>query len=196
EVLRQPLEDRKVTVSRAKSTVDYPANFLLVSSANPCMCGFYTHPSRECLCSPPQIQRYFSKISGPLMDRIDLHIEVTPVPFEELSSMSTGESSSSVRERVMEARKIQIRRFTAYKGIHTNAMMPTQMVRKFCRLDSQGEQLLKVAMKKLSLSARAFDRILKVSRTIADLAGEENILSEHVAEAIQYRSLDREGWGG
>ncbi|MCL4142537.1 UNVERIFIED_CONTAM: hypothetical protein GTU68_005454 [Idotea baltica] len=196
EVLRQPLEDRKITVSRAKSTADFPANLLLISSANPCPCGFHNHPTRECLCAPNQIQRYFGKISGPLMDRIDMHIEVTPVPFEELSSLRDGESSEKVRERVIAARELQNTRFKDQPGIHANAMMPSQMVRKVCEIDKQGETLLKVAMNKLDLSARAFDRILKVSRTIADLGGKDKILPEHIAEAIQYRSLDRESWMG
>lgn len=196
EVLRQPLEERKITVSRARSTAAFPANFLLVASANPCPCGFHNHPSRNCVCSPPQIQRYFGKISGPLMDRIDMHIEVTPVPFEELSSLKEGESSEEIRDRVIAARERQKERFTDHPGIYANAMMPSQMVRKFCVIDKPSEMLLKVAMKKLNLSARAFDRILKVARTIADLAGKEGIAPEHIAEAIQYRSLDRESWMG
>jgi len=196
EVMRQPLEERRITVSRAKSTVDYPANVLLVASCNPCMCGYYNHPTRQCVCSPHQVQRYFNKISGPLMDRIDLHIEVTPVAFDKLSSLKKGECSRSIRDRVIAARDRQKLRFTENPSIYANAMMPSRLARKFCRLDAQGEELLKVAMKKLDISARAFDRILKVARTIADLAAEEKILPEHVAEAIQYRSLDREGWKG
>jgi magnesium chelatase family protein len=195
EVLRQPLEDRKITVSRAKVTIEYPANFILVASMNPCPCGYYNHPDKECVCSAGQVQKYMSKISGPLMDRIDMHIEVTPIPFEELTSKREGEKSTSVRERVIKARERQIQRFQDFEGIYSNAMMPSQLVRKICKYDSTSEQLLKVAMTKLDLSARAFDRILKVSRTIADLADSDDIRAEHIAEAIQYRSLDRETWG-
>lgn len=195
EVLRQPLEDRKVTVSRAKITIDYPANFILIASMNPCPCGYYNHPEKECVCSSGQVQKYMSKISGPLMDRIDMHIEVTPIPFEELTSKREGEKSTSVRERVILARERQIHRFQDFEGIYSNAMMPSHLVRKICTYDSTSEQLLKIAMTKLDLSARAFDRILKVSRTIADLADSDEIRAEHIAEAIQYRSLDRESWG-
>lgn len=195
EVLRQPLEERKITVSRARVTVDYPANFMLISSMNPCPCGYFNHPDKDCVCGPQQIQRYLGKISGPLMDRIDLHVEVTPVPFEELTSREGGETSEIIRNRVIAARNTQLERFEDLEGIHCNAMMPSNMVRKICVIDRQGEMLLKIAMKKLDLSARAFDRILKVARTIADLAGKENILPEHIAEAIQYRSLDRDSWG-
>ena len=196
EVLRQPLEERRITVSRAKVTVDYPSNFMMIASMNPCPCGFHNHPDRDCVCSPAQVQRYLSKISGPLLDRIDLHIEVTPVPFEELASREIGESSEDIRERVIEARDRQLARFEEQPGMYSNAMMPPRMVRQVCKIDRMGENLLKVAMKKLDLSARAFDRILKVARTIADLAGKESIAPEHIAEAIQYRSLDRESWVG
>lgn len=196
EVLRQPLEGRRITVSRAKSTVDYPANFILISAANPCICGYFNHPSKNCCCTPQQIQRYFNKISGPLMDRIDLHIEVTPVPFEELASKEAGESSKAIRERVISARTFQQKRFEELPSVYSNAMMPARLVRKFCPPSLEGEELLKTAMKKLDLSARAYDRILKVSRTIADLEGAESILPNHIAEAIQYRSLDREIWKG
>lgn len=196
EVLRQPLEERKVTISRAKLTVAFPCSFLLISACNPCNCGFLSHPTRECLCTPPQVQRYMSKISGPLMDRIDLHIEVTPVPFDELASHAKGESSAAILERVIAAREYQTKRFSDTPYIYTNAMMPSSLTRKTCQLDKAGEQLLKTAMQKLNLSARAFDRILKVSRTIADLADSEAIQPAHLAEAIHYRSLDREGWGG
>ncbi len=196
EVLRQPLEERKVTVSRAKVTVDYPANFVLLSSMNPCPCGYYNHPDKDCVCAPAQIQRYLARISGPLLDRIDLHVEVTPVPFEELSSRADGEKSEAIRQRVIQARDRQLHRFREQPGMYSNAMMPPQMVRRVCTIDKASESLLEVAMKKLDLSARAFDRILKVARTIADLADSERILAEHIAEAIQYRSLDRESWGG
>lgn len=196
EVLRQPLEERRITVSRARLTVEYPANFMLVASMNPCPCGYYNHPERDCVCAPAQVQRYLSRISGPLLDRIDLHVEVTPVPFEELAGYHDGESSEDIRDRVIEARERQTHRFKDMPGIYSNAMMEPQMVRKVCQIDKQGEMLLKIAMKKLDLSARAFDRILKVARTIADLANKPAILPEHLAEAIQYRSLDRESWGG
>lgn len=195
EGLRQPLEDKKITVSRSRMSVDYPANFILIASMNPCQCGNYNHPEKECTCPPGSVQKYLHKISGPLMDRIDLHIEVTPVPFEELSSYLPEERSEEIRERVIKARDIQLGRFSELAGVYANATMPPQLVRKFCRIDKQGEMLLKIAMKKLDLSARAFDRILKVARTIADLAGKSDILPEHVAEAIQYRSLDRGSWG-
>jgi magnesium chelatase family protein len=196
EVLRQPLEERRITVSRAKITVEYPANFMLVASMNPCPCGYYNHPDKECVCGPQQVQRYLNKISGPLMDRIDLHVEVTPVPFEELASREPGEASAEIRERVQAARKIQLERFKDRPGLYANAMMPSNLVRQICPIDKFGENLLKIAMKKLDLSARAFDRILKVARTIADLAGSEGIEPDHIAEAIQYRSLDRETWAG
>ena len=195
EVLRQPLEERKITVSRARSTVDFPANIFLVSSSNPCFCGFYTHPEKDCICPPGSVQKYFNKISGPLMDRIDLHIEVSPVPFEDLVSSRKGEESKAIRQRVIAARQVQQSRFADLPGVHTNAMMPANQVRKFCQVTPEALNMLKIAMEKLDLSARAYDRILKVSRTIADLAGEEGILTGHVAEAIQYRSLDRESWG-
>ncbi|WNJ15997.1 YifB family Mg chelatase-like AAA ATPase [Pontibacter sp. G13] len=196
EVLRQPLEERRITVSRARLTVEYPASFMLIASMNPCPCGYFNHPDKECVCAPQVVQRYLSKISGPLMDRIDLHIEVTPVPFEELAAKEDGEKSIDIQQRVIKAREIQLERFKDHPGIYSNAMMPPQMVRKVCVIDKFGESLLKIAMKKLDLSARAFDRILKVARTIADLAGSEEIKPDHVAEAIQYRSLDRESWAG
>lgn len=196
EVLRQPLEERRITVSRAKLTVEYPANFMLVASMNPCPCGYYNHPDKECVCAPIQVQRYLNKISGPLLDRIDLHVEVTPVPFEELASREEGEASADIRARVIAARRRQLERYSDRPGIYCNAMMPSNKVRTYCPIDKMGENLLKVAMNKLDLSARAFDRILKVARTIADLADSEMIEPEHLAEAIQYRSLDREGWAG
>ena len=196
EVMRQPLEDRVVTISRAKSTVDYPASFMLVSSMNPCPCGYYNHPDKDCLCPPGMVQKYLNKISGPLLDRIDLHVEVTPVSFDELASKEKGESSESIRERVIKSREVQEQRFKKNDGIHSNAQMSTKQLQKFCHLDEKSQQMLKMAMEKLDLSARAYDRILKVARTIADLETSENISTEHIAEAIQYRSLDREGWAG
>jgi len=196
EVMRQPLEDRVITISRAKSTVEYPASFMLVSSMNPCPCGYYNHPEKECVCSPGVVQKYLNKISGPLMDRIDIHVEVVPVPFEKLSGAPPSENSETVRNRVVKARQVQEERFIEWKGIYCNAQMTSKLIRKFCLLDESGTALIKNAMEKLGLSARAYDRILKVSRTIADLEGAENIKPEHLAEAIQYRSLDRENWAG
>ncbi|HEY0244517.1 MAG TPA: YifB family Mg chelatase-like AAA ATPase [Mucilaginibacter sp.] len=196
EVMRQPLEERRVTISRAKFTVDYPSSFMLVASMNPCPCGYYNHPEKECICPPGMVQKYLSKISGPLLDRIDLHVEVTPVNFNELASDRLAEKSELIRERVIKAREIQIARFGAKPDLHANAQMSPQMVRDLCKISTAGQTLLKKAMEKLGLSARAYDRILKVSRTIADLAGSEDIQIEHLAEAIQFRSLDREGWAG
>ncbi|RKY94512.1 MAG: magnesium chelatase [Ignavibacteriae bacterium] len=194
EVLRQPLEDSRVTVSRSKLSLEFPANFMLAAAMNPCPCGYFTDPNKECTCAPPSIQRYMAKISGPLLDRIDIHIEVPSVKYKDLSTVSTGESSESVRKRVINARQIQINRFEEIGHIFNNGDMGSKEVRKYCKLDSAGEELLKMAMTKLGLSARAYDRILKVSRTIADLEHSENILPQHVSEAIQYRSLDRELW--
>ncbi|MDR0420854.1 MAG: YifB family Mg chelatase-like AAA ATPase [Prevotellaceae bacterium] len=196
EVMRQPLEDRKIVISRAKLSIEYPANFMLIAAMNPCPCGFYNHPEKQCLCAPGTVQKYLSRISGPLLDRIDIHIEVVPVPFEKLSDMRKGETSEQIRERVIKARKIQEERFAGDRAIHSNAMMTSQMQKKFCVLDSQSERVLKDAMQRLGLSARAYDRILKVARTAADLEAKSNIEWQHVAEAIQYRSLDREGWAG
>lgn len=196
EVLRQPMEERSVSISRAKFSVDYPANFMLLASMNPCPCGFYNHPEKECICAPGLVQKYLNKISGPLLDRIDLHVEVTPVSYDELSEEQKAEKSSVIRDRVIKAREVQSERFANTKEIHCNAQMSTRQVRMICELDNAGQNLLKTAMNKLDLSARAYERILKVARTIADLAESENILSEHIAEAIQYRSLDREGWAG
>lgn len=196
EVMRQPLEERKVTISRAKVSVDYPANFMLIASMNPCPCGYYNHPEKECVCGPGIVQRYLNKISGPLLDRIDLHVEVTPVKFEEMTSTRKSESSKSIRERVIIGREVQIERFKSQPDIFCNAMMPSHMVKEICQINEAGKALLKTAMERLGLSARAYDRILKVSRTIADLSQSENIKVEHLAEAIQYRSLDREGWAG
>lgn len=196
EVMRQPLEERRVTISRAKFTVDYPSSFMLVASMNPCPCGYYNHPEKECICPPGMVQKYLSKISGPLLDRIDLHVEVTPVNFSELSSDRAAEKSELIRERVIRAREIQVERFGNRPDLHANAQMSPQMVRDLCKINAAGQTLLKKAMEKLGLSARAYDRILKVSRTIADLAGSEEIKLEHLAEAIHFRSLDREGWAG
>lgn len=196
EVMRQPLEERRVTISRAKFTVDYPSSFMLVASMNPCPCGYYNHPEKECICPPGMVQKYLSKISGPLLDRIDLHVEVTPVNFNELSSDRLAEKSENIRERVIKAREIQIERFGNRPDLHANAQMSPQMVRDLCKIDAAGQTLLKKAMEKLGLSARAYDRILKVARTIADLAGTEEIKLEHLAEAIHFRSLDRDGWAG
>ena len=196
EVMRQPLEDRKVSISRAKFSVEYPASFMLVASMNPCPCGFYNHPEKDCVCAPGVVQKYLSKISGPLLDRIDLHVEVTPVNFSELSSSRLAEKSDLIRERVMKARIVQDARFAYIEEIHANAQMTANMVRNICQIDEQGRSLIKQAMEKLGLSARAYDRILKVARTIADLASSENIEIEHLAEAIHYRSLDRESWAG
>lgn len=195
EVMRQPMEDRIVTISRARVTVDYPASFMLIAAMNPCPCGYYNHPEKECVCSPGVVKSYLNRISGPLMDRIDLHVEVTPVPFSDLADASPGEKSIKVRERVIKARDVQVQRFSAYENIYANSQMSAKNMNVFCELDEQGSDLLKNAMEKLSLSARAYDRIIKVSRTIADLDGFENIKTEHLAEAIQYRSLDRESWG-
>ncbi len=197
EVMRQPMEERRVTISRAKVALDFPANFMLIASMNPCPCGFYNHPERECTCPPGAVQKYLNKVSGPLLDRIDLHVEVTPVAFSELSNTNKkGEPSSSIRDRVIKAREIQAERYKDTDGVYANAQISSKMLREICVINTAGENLLKRAMEKLNLSARAYDRILKVSRTIADLAGTEDIKTEHLAEAIQYRSLDREGWAG
>ena len=196
EVMRQPMEERKVTISRARTALDFPASFMLVASMNPCPCGFYNHPEKECTCPPGAVQKYLNKISGPLLDRIDLHVEVTPVPFNELSSVKNTEGSSAIRDRVIKAREIQAERYKNNPGIYANAQISTKMLKEVCVIDAAGAGLLKAAMNKLNLSARAYDRILKVSRTIADLTASENIKPEHLAEAIQYRSLDREGWAG
>lgn len=196
EVMRQPLEERKVTISRAKVSLDYPSNFMLIASMNPCPCGYYNHPEKECVCAPGVVQRYLNKISGPLLDRIDLHVEVTPVSFDQMTETRKTESSSEIRERVIRAREIQEARFKDQDGVFNNAMMSSNMVKDVCQINEAGKTLLKTAMERLGLSARAYDRILRVSRTIADLAGAESIAIEHLAEAIQYRSLDREGWAG
>jgi magnesium chelatase family protein len=194
EVLRQPLEDFRVTVSRSKMSLEFPANFMLAAAMNPCPCGYYTDPAKECTCTSVQIQKYMAKISGPLLDRIDIHIEVPAVKYKELASKSNGEKSDTIRERVISAREIQQKRFYEHKHIYSNADMGSKEIKEFCSIDSAGEELLKMAMTKLGLSARAYDRILKVSRTIADLDKSEKILPQHLSEAIQYRSLDRELW--
>lgn len=196
EVMRQPMEERRVTISRAKHAIDYPAGFMLIASMNPCPCGFYNHPSRECHCHPGMVQKYLNKISGPLLDRIDLHVEVTPVGFDEMSNVQPAERSESIRERVLKARAIQTERFKEKTNTHCNAQMNSRQLREHCSIDATGTSLLKTAMERLNLSARAYDRILKVARTIADLEGESFIKSHHLAEAIQYRSLDRENWAG
>ncbi len=196
EVMRQPMEERRVTISRAKMTIDFPASFMLISSMNPCPCGYYNHPEKECTCSAQMVQRYLNKVSGPLLDRIDLHVEVTPVPFSELDKSEGAERSEEIRNRVVQARKIQEERYENYPGVYCNALISGRLMKEFCALNSECSSLLKTAMERLNLSARAYDRILKVSRTIADLAESETIQPEHVAEAIQYRSLDRQGWAG
>lgn len=195
EVMRQPMEERKVTISRAKVALDFPASFMLIASMNPCPCGFFNHPEKECSCPPGVVQKYLNRISGPLLDRIDLHVEVTPVAFDELSSANRFEKSDHIRERVIKAREIQATRYKNKPGIYANAQMNSRMLKDICVIDGTGQSLLKKAMEKLNLSARAYDRILKVSRTIADLAASPGIGPEHLAEAIQYRSLDRESWG-
>ncbi len=196
EVMRQPMEERRVTISRARIALDFPASFMLIASMNPCPCGYFNHPEKECSCPPGAVQKYLNKVSGPLLDRIDLHVEVTPVPFSELSSKNLSENSALIRERVIRARELQAERYKDQTGIYCNAQMSSRLLKEICRIDTIGQQLLKKAMEKLNLSARAYDRILKVSRTIADLSADEIIKPEHLAEAIQYRSLDREGWGG
>ncbi|MBQ8464171.1 MAG: YifB family Mg chelatase-like AAA ATPase [Prevotella sp.] len=194
EVLRQPLEDRTISISRAKYNVQYPCSFMLIASMNPCPCGYYGDPTHHCVCTPGQIQRYMNKISGPLLDRIDIHCEIQAVPFAELSKMQPGEPSASIRERVIRARKIQEERFSSFRGIHCNAMMTEKMLHQFAEPDAQSLDMLRMAMERLKLSARAYTRILKVARTIADLAGSEKVQSTHIAEAIGYRNLDRGDW--
>jgi magnesium chelatase family protein len=196
EVMRQPMEERKVTISRAKVALDFPASFMLIASMNPCPCGYFNHPEKECTCGPGMVQKYLNKISGPLLDRIDLHVEVTPVAFSELSSTQQFEKSESIRERVIKARDIQTERYKNSEGVYANAQMSSKQLKEICVISTPAQNLLKTAMEKLNLSARAYDRILKVSRTIADLAASQDIKPEYLAEAIQYRSLDREGWAG
>jgi magnesium chelatase family protein len=196
EVMRQPLEERAVTISRAKFSIEYPASFMLVASMNPCPCGYYNHPEKQCVCAAGVVQKYLNKISGPLLDRIDIHLEVTPVSFNELTKERTSEKSETIRQRVVAARQIQATRYAGNDGVYCNAQMTSKMLQAICKVTEEGSQLLKTAMERLGLSARAYDRILKVSRTIADLDGSPDIRTEHLAEAIQYRSLDREGWAG
>jgi magnesium chelatase family protein len=196
EVLRQPLEDRMISVSRAKYSIDYPAGFMMIASMNPCPCGYYNHPTKACVCNAGQVQKYLNRISGPLLDRIDIQIEIVPVPFEKMSDKRVSESSTEIRERVIKARQIQEQRYAAHPGIYSNAQMTAKLLHTFAEPDSTGLALLKNAMNRLNLSARAYDRILKVSRTIADLEGSERIQSAHLAEAISYRNLDRESWAG
>ncbi|MDQ6609664.1 MAG: YifB family Mg chelatase-like AAA ATPase [Bacteroidota bacterium] len=196
EVMRQPMEERKVTISRAKVAVDFPASFMLIASMNPCPCGYYNHPEKDCTCPPGTVQKYLNKISGPLLDRIDLHVEVTPVPFSELTTLKPQEASATIRDKVIKAREIQEQRYKGHNGVYCNAQISSKMLKEICVISTAGHNLLKTAMERLNLSARAYDRILKVSRTIADLAASEEIKIEHLAEAIQYRCLDREGWAG
>jgi magnesium chelatase family protein len=195
EVMRQPLEDRRITVSRAKFSVEYPASFMLVASMNPCPCGYYNHPAKDCVCQPGLVQKYLNRISGPLLDRIDIQLEVVPVPFKKLDDKESSEKSVHIRARVIKARQIQEERFKEEQGVYSNAQMSSAMIRRHVELDAPGRELIKNAMEKLGLSARAYDRILKVSRTIADLDGSEAVESYHLSEAIHYRSLDRENWG-
>lgn len=195
EVLRQPLEDRNIVISRAKFTVDYPAGFMLIASMNPCPCGFYNHPERECTCPAGAVHKYLNRISGPLLDRIDIHIEVVPVSFTEMSAKQLAEKSQKIQERVIQARELQTERFAGVEGIHSNAQMNSKQLRKYCLPNKEGVALLKVAMEQRGLSARAYDRILKVARTIADLDNAEEIKAEHIGEAIQFRNLDRDSWG-
>lgn len=196
EVLRQPLEDRCITISRVKSSIDYPASFMMIASMNPCPCGYYNHPTKACVCSPGQVQKYLNKVSGPLLDRIDIQIEIVPVPFDKISNLQPGESSKNIRQRVMKARQIQEQRYKEEPGIYCNAQITSRLLAKYARPDEKGLALMKSAMERLTLSARAYDRILKVARTIADLEEKEQILPHHLAEAIGYRNLDRENWAG
>ena len=196
EVLRQPLEDRHISISRAKYSLDYPASFMLVASMNPCPCGYYNHPTKACVCNPGQVHRYLNRISGPLLDRIDIQIEIVPVPFEKMAEQRQAESSETIRNRVIKARKIQEERFANHPGVYCNAQMESKLLHQYATPDEKGLNLLRTAMTRLNLSARAYDRILKVARTIADLEGSKEIQSHHIGEAISYRKLDRENWGG
>ncbi len=195
EVMRQPLEDRHINISRAKYSIDYPAGFMLVASMNPCPCGYYNHPARQCRCAPGAVQKYLNRISGPLLDRIDLQVEILPVPFEELATGAPGEESAAIRARVMRARKIQEERFRGEKEIHCNAQMNTRLLNRHVRLGETAQRQLRDAMTRFDMSARAYDRILKVARTIADLDGSEEVTAVHMSEAVSYRKLDRSGWG-
>ena len=195
EVMRQPLEERKITISRAKISVEFPANFMLLASMNPCPCGYYNHPSRACVCPNGAVQKYLNKISGPLLDRIDLHVEITPVSYDTLSAVKKSENSNIIQLKVIKAREKQLIRFKKYNNIYTNSMMNSNMTKEICLISHSGKQLIKNAMEKLGLSARAYTRILKVARTIADLDDNENITDLHISEAIHYRSLDRNNWG-
>lgn len=196
EVMRQPLENRKITVSRARYSVEYPASFMMVAAMNPCPCGYYNHPERACVCPGGAVQKYLNRVSGPLLDRIDIHVEITPVPFEKISDSTPGERSSEICKRVVKARQIQAERFRKIPGIYCNAQMTSKMVRRYAAPEAAGLQLLGTAMERLSLSARAYERILKVSRTIADLDDSPHVLPVHLAEAINYRNLDRSNWAG
>ena len=198
EMMRQPMEDRKVLISRAALSVEFPSSFILIAAMNPCPCGYYNHPDKECTCPAGAVSKYLNKISGPLLDRIDLHVEVVPVSYAKLSSSGSGENSQRIRERVLTAREIQHRRYggTGLSVVHCNAQINGRLLRHYCRIDHQGEQLVRIAMDRMKLSVRAHDHILKIGRTIADLAGSENIKPDHLAEAIQFRSLDRDGWAG
>ena len=195
EVLRQPLEDRHITISRAKYSLDYPASFMLIASMNPCPCGYYNHPTRSCVCTPGQVQRYLNRISGPLLDRIDIQCEITPLSFDQMAKSAPGESSATIRERVVKARKIQELRYANHPGVHCNAQMNSKLLHQYAALSDESLNILRTAMNRLQLSARAYDRILRVARTIADLEGSENIQTSHLAEAIGYRNLDRSNWG-
>ncbi|GCD78696.1 magnesium chelatase [Thermaurantimonas aggregans] len=194
EVMRQPMEERKVTISRARHAVEFPAGFMLIASMNPCPCGYFNHPTKDCVCAPGMVDKYLNKISGPLLDRIDLHVEVTPVSFDELAHSRPAEKSADIRARVIKARNIQTERYKEHEGIYCNAQMNSKLLAKYCPISESGQKLMKLAMERLTLSARAYDRILKVARTIADLEGSPNIENHHLAEAINYRSLDRENW--
>lgn len=196
EVMRQPLEDRKICISRAKSTIEYPAGMMLIASMNPCPCGYYNHPDKDCVCMPGMVQKYLNKISGPLLDRIDIHIEIVPVPFEKISDTRPAEASNAIRERVIQARRIQENRFKEYPGIYCNAQMNTKLLNQFAIPDKEGLTRLKAAMEMFNLSARAYDRILKVARTIADLDNSTYVETQHISEAINYRNLDRQNWIG
>lgn len=195
EVMRQPLEDRHISISRARYAIDYPAGFMLVASMNPCPCGYYNHPTKECTCAPGAVQRYLGRISGPLLDRIDIQVEIMPVPFDELSSLRQGESSEAIRRRVVEARHIQSVRYAGHPGVFCNAQMTSKMLTEYGRPDREGIEMLRTAMDRFNMSARAYDRILKVARTIADLDKSSEVKSRHIAEAISYRNLDRSNWG-